>query len=120
MYLRMNSVLLWLVALIAVGLIFIGVYALVAPIEGARGFGVPVTGSDTFAYLWAAAARDIVLGLLLTVFLWMRVSRRVLAVFIAVTALIPFGDLLNVYVNVGTGNISALMLHGSSAVFLCV
>ena len=117
---KADSVLFWLIALFAAGLVLIGAWAVVEPMGSARGFGVPVSGMDTFAYLWAAGTRDIVLGLLVMAFLRLRVSRRVLAVSMAVTALIPIGDVLNVYVNVGTVNAPALMLHGCSAVFMCV
>jgi hypothetical protein len=47
--LKSNSVLFWLVALIAAGIIFIGARFLFAPLAAAEGFGVPATGTHTFA-----------------------------------------------------------------------
>jgi hypothetical protein len=118
-YLKAKSILFWLVALIAAGIIFIGVRFIVSPLVGATAFGVPVAENQTFAYLWAKGTRDIVSGLLLIVFLWLKVSRRVLAAFIFVASLIPIGDMLNVYANVGASN-SALMIHGGTALFMIV
>lgn len=119
-YLKANSILFWLVALTAAGIIFIGVRFIVSPLVGATGFGVPVAESQTFAYLWAKGTRDIVSGLFLIVFLSLKVSRRVLAAFILVASLIPISDTLNVYANVGASNLAALMIHGGTALFMII
>jgi Domain of unknown function (DUF4267) len=119
-YLKVNTTLFWLVALIAAGIIFIGIRFIVAPLVAANGFGVPVEENQTFAYLWAKGIRDIVSGLFLIVFLWLKVSRRGLAVFIFVASLIPIGDLLNVYTKVGANNVSALMIHAGTALFMII
>ena len=119
-YLKVNSILFWLVVLIAAGIIFIGVRFIVAPLVGANGFGVPAAENQTVAYLWAKGTRDIVSGLLLIVFLWLKVNRRVLAAFIFVASLIPIGDVLNVYANVGASNLTALVIHGGTALFMIV
>jgi len=118
--LKANSILFWLVALIAVGIIFIGARFLVLPLPAAEAFGVPAEGTRTLAYLWAKGTRDIVSGLLVIALLWLRVGRRVLAVFIGVAALIPIGDFINVYLNVGANNPMALAIHGGTAVFMFV
>jgi hypothetical protein len=47
-YLKANRILFWLVALIAAGIIFIGVRFIVSPLVGATGFGVPVAENQTF------------------------------------------------------------------------
>jgi hypothetical protein len=119
-YLKANSVLFWLVALLAVGIIFIGARFIVAPLAGADGFGVPADGTQTPAYLWAKGTRDIVSGLFLIVFLWLKVSRRVFAALIFVASLIPLGDMLNVYMNIGVRNVSALLIHGGTALFMLI
>ena len=118
--LKANSILFWLVALIAVGIIFIGARFLFLPLPAAEAFGVPAEGTRTLAYLWAKGTRDIVSGLLVIALLWVRVGRRVLAVFIGVAALIPIGDFINVYLNVGANNPMALAIHGGTAVFMLV
>ena len=116
--LRPSSVLFWLAAIIALGIIFIGARFVIDPLAGAQGFGVPADGVSTFAYLWAKGARDVVSGLLLIALLWLGVSRVILATFIYVAALIPLADLVNVYVN--TRAPGALMIHGGTAVFMIV
>jgi hypothetical protein len=118
--LNRNSVLYWLVALIAAGIIFIGARFLIVPLSAAKAFGVPADGTPTLAYLWTKGTRDIVSGLLVIALLWLGAGRRTLAAFIGVAAVTPIGDLLNVYVNVGTSNPVALAIHGGTAVFMLV
>ncbi len=118
--LRSNSVLFWLVALLAAGIIFIGVRFLISPAAGAEGFGVPVSGDGSSAYLWAKGTRDTVSGLVGLAFLWMGVSRRVLGTYLAVVALVPVGDLINVLLNRGIANPTALIIHGTTAVSMIV
>ncbi len=117
--LAMDSVLFWLVASIAIGIIFIGARFIVAPLLAAKDFGVPAAQAEKFTYLWAKGTRDIVSGLLVIGLLWLKVSSSVLAAFLFIAALIPFGDLLNVYANVKTRNVAALIIHGGTALFMC-
>jgi hypothetical protein len=119
-YLTANSVLFWLVVLIAVGIIFIGARFIVAPRRAARDFGVPASESEQLTYLWTKGTRDIVSGLLLIGLLWLRVSSAVLAAFLFIASLIPFGDMLNVYSHVRRRNLPALLIHGGTALFMCV
>jgi hypothetical protein len=44
----------------------------------------------------------------------------VISAFLLIAALIPFGDMLNVYAQVKTRNVPALLIHGGTAVFMCV
>jgi hypothetical protein len=115
-----RSVLFWFVLLIGVGIIFIGVRFLLQPLSAAAAFGVPVHGTPNFAYLWAKGTRDIVSGLLLLALLWAHAGRRLLALFLAVAALIPLGDLLNVGLNIGTRNVGALAIHGGTVVAMVI
>ena len=118
--LKPKSVSFWLVALIALGIIFIGARFLLKPIPAAASFGVPAEGTRTLAYLWAKGTRDIVSGLLVIALVWLRVGRRVLAAYIGIAALIPLGDLINVYLNVGANNPLALAIHGGTAGFMLI
>jgi hypothetical protein len=111
-----RSVLFWFTLLIALGIIFIGARFLFRPLVAAASFGVPARGTPTFAYLWAKGTRDIVSGLLLLAFLSARAGRRLVAVFLAVAALIPLGDFMNVALNMGTRSAGALVIHGSTFV----
>jgi hypothetical protein len=116
----MGSVLHWLTALLGAAIIFIGGRFLLSPLTAATSFGVSADGTPTYAYLWAKGVRDIVSGLLLLALLGMRAGDRVLAMFILVAALIPLADLAIVYLNRGTRNMAALMIHGGTAVFMVV
>jgi Domain of unknown function (DUF4267) len=115
-YLTVTSVLFWLVALIAAGIIFIGARFIVAPLPAAKGFGVPASKTEQSTYLWTKGTRDIVSGLLVIGLLWLKVS----VAFLFIASLIPLGDLLNVYAHVGTKNVPALAIHGGTAVVMCV
>ena len=119
-HLNPKAVSFWLVILIAVGIIFIGMRFLVMPLPAAAAFGVPAEGTRPLAYLWAKGTRDIVSGLLVIALLWLRVRRRVLAAFIGVATLIPIGDFINVYLNVGVNNPIALGVHSGTAVFMLI
>jgi hypothetical protein len=119
-YLTTNSALFWLVALIAIGIIFIGARFILAPLPAARDFGVPASETDKFTYLWTKGTRDIVSGLLVIGLLWLQVSSAVLAAFLFIASLIPLGDLVNVYAHVRTRNLPALLIHGGTALFMCV
>jgi hypothetical protein len=115
-----RSVLFWFTLLIALGIIFIGARFLFRPLVAATAFGVPARGTPTFAYLWAKGTRDIVSGLLLLAFLWGHAGRRLVAVFLAVAALIPLGDFVNVALNTGTHHAGALATHGSTCVAMVI
>jgi hypothetical protein len=119
-HLAPNSVLFWLVASIVIAIILIGARFIVTPLPAARDFGVPAIETEKFAYLRAKGTRDIVSGLLLAGLLWMKVSPGVVAVFLLIASLIPLGDLLNVYANSGTRHFPPLMIHGGTALFMCV
>jgi hypothetical protein len=110
----------WLVGLIAIGIIFIGVPFTFAPLPAARDFGVPASQREQFTYLWTKGTSDIVSGLLVIGFLWLRVSSGVLAAFLFIASLIPFGDMLNVYAHVRRRSLPARLIHGGTALFMCV
>jgi Domain of unknown function (DUF4267) len=115
---KRNSVAFWLVALFGIGLIGVGAASLVAPQTAAALFGVPASGGSTSAYIWAAGTRDIAIGGFVLVLVGLRVNARVVGAFMLVVAVIPVGDLVNVYIHAGAGSREALVLHGVSAVFL--
>ena len=93
--LKASSVLFWLAALLAVGIIFVGGRFLFDPFAAARDFGVPAAHNSTLAYLWTKGTRDIVSGWLLISLLCLGVRRAVLSTFIFITTLIPLADFLN-------------------------
>lgn len=119
-HLTPNYLLFWLTGLLAIGIIVIGARFIIAPLPAARDFGVPAPETKTFTYLWTKGTRDIVSGLFVIVLLTLRVTSSVLASFLFVASLIPFGDMLNVWASVKGKNVPALMIHGGTAMFMCV
>ncbi len=115
-----GSVLFWIAVLLAAGIVFIGIRFIVAPRTAAAAFGAPVASTEPSTYLWSKGTRDIVSGLLVAALLWLKVSVTVLAVFLLVASLIPIGDLLNVYAHVRMKNVPALIIHGGTALFMCI
>jgi len=113
-----NSVAVWLVALFGIGLIVIGAASLISTQSAADAFGVPASRASTPAYVWAAGIRDIAIGFFVMVLLAYRVKARILGALMFVAALIPAGDLINVYVNMGVSSRAPLVLHGASVLFL--
>lgn len=119
-YLTPGSVLFWLSGLLAIGIIFIGARFIVVPLPAARDFGVTVPETKTFTYLWAKGTRDIVSGLFLMALLALKVTPSVLAVFLFVASLIPFGDMVNIWASLREKNVPALLIHGGTALFMWV
>jgi hypothetical protein len=116
-----KMVLFWLVIVIAAGILFIiGGRFLAASAAGAEGFGVPFPRSDAYAYLAAKGIRDVVSGLLLIALLAMGCQRRVLGIFILVAILIPVGDFFTVLAFGGYAAITALLIHGGTALYMIV
>ena len=116
--LRRNSILFWLVMLIALAIIAVGLRYFADPLAASAGFGIPADGSPTFAFQYAKGTRDIVSGLLLITLMLMKASRRVIGGFVAVAALIPLGDAMNVYSNAVGSNPRAVILHTAAALYM--
>ena len=106
----------WLVLAPAVGLLLIGLVFLASPGLGAAIFGVPAPpGSEP--YLVAIGLRDIAFGLyILTLALWS--SRRAVGLVLALTVLIPLGDIAIVARARGLSAPGHLVLHGASGLYM--
>jgi Domain of unknown function (DUF4267) len=102
------------VALIGIGLLAVGAFAIAAPETAAAMFGVPTQTTEARAYVWATATRDVAIGCSFLALLALRVRRQTLGASLVVVALIPIGDFINVYSNAGDS--PALLLHGGSSV----
>jgi len=103
------------VGLIGIGLLAVGIFALVSPETAAVMFGIPTQANEARAYVWATATRDIACGCWFLALLALRVHRKTLAASLIVVALIPIGDFINVSLNASQST-TALLLHGSSSV----
>ncbi|GAA4326884.1 DUF4267 domain-containing protein [Mucilaginibacter gynuensis] len=110
----------WLTALLAIGIIFIGGRFIVAPQAGADGFGIPLAQTkEALAYGWIKGVRDIFSGIVLLVFLIRRQPHAAGIVFGAAT-IIPISDALTILAVNGTGDLTHLMIHGFTAVYMAI
>ena len=108
----------WLVLAPAIGLMFIGVVFIFKPGWGAAIFGIPAPpGSEP--YLIAVGLRDVAFGLYILA-LGLFSSRRAVSLVLALTVLIPLGDILIVAHERGLSAPGYLMLHGASGIYMTV
>jgi hypothetical protein len=102
-----------LAALIAAGIIAVGLRFLLAPARGAAGFGVPAAQAGDHAYLAVKGIRDIASGIFTVILLANQVP-DVLAWFLLAAALIPVGDMIVVLRHQGP-KATAYGIHGATA-----
>src|SRR5215217_3231422 len=115
-----RSVSYWLTALVAVGIIFLGLRFIVAPAAGAEGFGIPLAATkQAMAYGWIKGIRDLFSGLAVLVFLIQRKPLATAFVFGAAT-IIPISDFLTILAVNGIEDVTHLMIHGVTAVYMLV
>ncbi len=110
----------WLTALVAVGIIFLGLRFMVSPESGADGFGIPLTRtSDALAYGRIKGIRDIFSGIVVFLFLISR-NRRATAITFGAAIIIPVSDCLTVLAVNGTEDTTHLLIHGGTAVYMLI
>lgn len=115
-----RSVSFWLTALVAVGIIFLGLRFMLAPADGAEGFGIPLAATkQALAYGWIKGIRDIFSGLVVLVFLIQRKPQATAFVFGA-AIIIPVSDFLTVLAANGSQDVTHLMIHGITAIYMLV
>jgi hypothetical protein len=106
----------WLVLAPGIGLVLIGVVFILKPGLGAAIFGVPAPpGSEP--YLIAIGLRDVAFGLYILA-LALFSSRRAVGLVLALTVLIPLGDILIVAHQRGLSAPGHLMLHAASGTYM--
>jgi hypothetical protein len=105
-----------LAALIAVGIILIGLRFLWSPEAAAAGFGIPGAPGEALhfrAWLSVKGVRDIASGLFVLL-LMANGAPRLLGAFILIATLIPIGDAASVLRSGGT-KAGAFGVHGATA-----
>ena len=107
----------WLVLLLSGVFVLLGVLFLVAPRLGAALFGLPAPEGPAFGYLPAIGLRDLAFGLYLLA-LSRFASPSTLALVLAITVLIPLGDVALLALERGLDSPAHLLLHGASALTL--
>ncbi|CAN5574844.1 DUF4267 domain-containing protein [soil metagenome] len=115
-----RSVSYWLTALAAVGIIYLGLRFMLAPNVGAEGFGIPLASTtEAMAYGRIKGIRDIFSGLVVLLFLIPRKPRATAFAFGA-AIIIPVSDCLTVLAVNGVQDVTHLLIHGSTAVYMMI
>lgn len=107
----------WLTLLIALGIIFIGARFIVDPAVGATGFGIPFANNRDFPYARIKGIRDIFSGLVLLPLLIARMRTAAAWVFTS-AILVPATDFAIVLSTNGPSDISHLLAHGLTGVYI--
>jgi uncharacterized membrane protein len=107
-----NAIPLTLAALIGVGIIVIGCFYLVSPerVLGSFGLKPPASDADTRAWLRLKGIRDVAAGLAVLT-LMLTTDSRTVGIVLLVFAIIPFGDMSNIFVS-GGRKATAFSVHG--------
>lgn len=107
-------------ALIAVGIIVIGCFYLVAPerISGSFGLKPPASDADTRAWLRLKGIRDVVSGLVLLAMM-LTADTRMVGIVVLIEAVIPFGD-MSIILKSGGSKSKAFSVHGVTCAVMLV
>ena len=114
----MHYVSLGIAALVAVGIIGIGIQYILAPRAAVRSFGLPLPedGANVDWWLRLKGIRDISSGLVvLAAMIWG--GPKMVGLVLLVEAVIPLGDMLNVLAARGSAG-KAFGMHGVTAVLM--
>jgi len=110
----------WLTAIAAVGIIILGIRFMLAPNAGAEGFGIPLAhNKEAMAYGWIKGIRDIFSGIVVLAFLIQRQSRATSFAFGA-AIIIPVSDCLTVLAVNGAQDVTHLLIHGLTSVYMII
>lgn len=110
----------WLTVVVAAGIIFLGLRFMLSPAAGADGFGIPLSHTkEAAAYGWIKGIRDIYSGIMVLIFLLSRQPRATAFAFGA-AIIIPVSDCLTVLSVNGPGDLTHLLIHGITAVYMMV
>ncbi|SEK51578.1 protein of unknown function [Chitinophaga rupis] len=110
----------WLTALVAVGIILLGLRFMLVPNAGADGFGIPLQDTkEAIAYGWIKGIRDIYAGIVVLIFLLLRQPRATAFAF-GSAIIIPISDCLTVLAVNGARDVTHLLIHGITALYMIV
>lgn len=115
-----NALPLSLATLIAIGIIVIGCFYFASPerILGSFGLKPPASDADTRAWLRLKGIRDVASGLVVLTMMLTENSRTV-GIVLLVFAIIPFGDMSNIFGSGGSKS-KAFSVHGLSCAVMLV
>ena len=106
----------WIVIAPAIGLVALGLVLVVSPRLGAAIFGIPADGTG-LRYVAALGVRDLAFGLYVAG-LALFASRRAVGIVLALTVLIPAGDIVILLAERGLSAPGHLLLHGLSGLYM--
>ena len=107
----------WIAIAPAVALIVLGLVLIVAPRLGAAIFGLPAPERVGIGYVVAIGIRDLAFGLYILCLAWFS-GRRAVGIVLAITVLIPIGDILVLFGHTGLSSSWQLALHGASGLYM--
>jgi len=113
------SVSYWLTFLVAIGIIFIGVRFLVSPLIATEGYGIPLKNNLSTGYAYAKGIRDIYSGIILLVFLGLRKAHTI-AILFSIASIIPAADFCIILTSNGVNDITHLLIHGCTTVYMVI
>ena len=115
-----NAIPLTLAALIAVGIIVIGAFYLLASerISGSFGLKPPASDADTRAWLRLKGIRDVAAGLVVLAMM-LTVDSRTAGIVLLVEAIIPFGD-MSIILGSGGSRLRPFSIHGVTCAVMLV
>ena len=114
-----RSVSWWLTMLVATGIIFVGARFIIDPATGATGFGISFSSPNDIAFGRVKGIRDIFSGVVLLPLLLLRMRRAAAYVFTA-AIIIPATDCLIILTYNGPADITHLLIHGLTAVYMMI
>jgi hypothetical protein len=109
----------WMTLIIALGIIFIGARFIISPHSGAAGYGIPFTSNDDLPFGRIKGIRDIFSGVALLPLLMLRMRRPTAWVFTS-AIIVPATDFLIVFSANGSSDISHLLIHGLTVVYMAI
>lgn len=114
-----RSVSYWMVALVALGIIFVGIRFIITPQVGAVGYGIPFRdlADDSFGKI--KGIRDIYSGLQFAPLLLLRMRKATAWIF-TMTIIIPLFDFCMILTHNGAQDIAHLLIHGLTAVYMII
>ena len=115
-----NAIPLIVTALIAIGIIIIGCFYLLAPerVLGSFGLKPPASDAETRAWLRLKGIRDVAAGLAVLT-LMLTTDSRTVGIVLLVFAIIPLGDMSNILVS-GGRKATAFSVHGVTCAVMLV
>ena len=114
-----RSVSFWMTLFIALGIIFVGARFIISPNAGATDFGISFSSNGDLPFGRIKGIRDIFSGVVLLPLLILRMRRATAWVFTS-AMIVPATDFLIVLSTNGASDISHLLIHGLTVVYMAI